>query len=998
MMARPSFDSILFSKTNNVKYIDSTTGFPFHSNLFRQTFDINNADIQHGRNLPQNLHRIKLISDAKLHPTACIVLDVILALESVQCRFGVSQQLELIFNSASNAASIYKKWLISGATFVGGGIEWGCLNETTQQPILIIQRLISFHLKNEQIMIKTLKDTNISPLVCFANITMSLTMEQSNSKTTAASPRKKRATVVVPESKLFFDSWYFTSLEPYGNEIFYPGQTINIRWSYSNIDGTNDLEIVLNRKRFGWNTELSKLSTHINVQQISFTIPASLETSSHDQYYFEFSFRRKRRFYERTSAIFYITIRPSIIPRSPPDVNDVYYPGDFVPIAWDSVNFDAISKVTVRFRRARISIITDAILDTFTVLATANTYNYTISSSLDRDDNDKYYYFEFDCKLNVNYIKLFFYYVYHLDCTSWLSLNCKQSTNTFFVPTRPYVGPTFPAANVWFLPSQLLTLTWTSANFASPNDLLTIKLRRYNYLLPDSDIDTFQCTVSSSGSCTRILPTVSTSLSDYYFEYNWCKHWYSTQCTAKSNRFSISTHNTGSWNYDMNQGQALHLQKLYSTTCSSLCPTQEPKLYYVCRMCAEGRSMAIHLNCTNCWAAYDYSLVQMDLVRKDDSRALDYLSVRVYSSISVNIDLAISANYPYAFNGNLLLPPIPILKTPFTIGNVQFDAGLSFVPSIPWYIEVNTIGNLTGGVDYKLQTNLTLITSGGNTTRHFDQKLVRNNHPIRGDFQANVKIDLAFRPTLQLDVGIFTLEIATEGYVIFENIWRYPPFDALPTSIFDWNQQKTADVHLSIPSNACISSHFIRYHVMFGIRNTQVKFFVTIGNSLINLLTNYTLSYSTPSLLDLGPYELASGCMYVQRQNTDIPKTIYFVFNRKFHPTIDATDEYLSKSVLFDLAYALNVSQTRLYYNSAYGVQQNEMTGVIITLLPSALDYTTDATVLELLEILQVQEMNTTSLLYSGIITNLLNLQQTVIANRLKSSIINYSMSVKLVF
>ncbi|CAF4994947.1 unnamed protein product, partial [Rotaria sp. Silwood1] len=703
---------------------------------------------------------MKLKSDAKLHPTACIVLDVILALESVQCRFGVSQELELTFNSASNAAFIYKHWVVSAATFVTGGLEWGCLNETTQQPMLIIQRLTSLQLKNERIIIKTWKDTHLSPLVCFANITMSLTVEQHGSKTTATS-RNKRATFAVPEPRLFTDSKYITPLEPHGNEIFYPGQTINIRWSYSDVDGTNDLKIVLNRKRLAWDAEVSTLNTRINVQHISFTIPASLETSSNDQYYFEFSFRRKLVFYERESAIFYIPTRPSIIPRSPPDVNDVYYPGDVVPIAWESANFDATSKITVRFRRARLSIITDATLDTFTVIATAGT----------------------------------------------------------------------------------------------------------------------------------------------------------------------------------------------------LCPTREPKLYYVCRMCAEGRSMGIQLTCINCWTTYDYSLVQMDLVRRDNSLTLDYLTVRIYSSISVNIDLDISANYPYVFSGTLPLPSIPIIKPiPFTIANIQFDVGMSFAPSIPWYIEVNTIGNLTGGVDYKLQTNLTLTTFGGNTTRNFDQVLIRNNHPIQGDFQANIKVDLALRPALQLDVGIFTLEIATEGYVIFEDIWHYPPFDALSTSIFDWNKQKPADFHLSIPSNACTLPHFIRYHVTFGIRNTKVTFYVTIGSSLVPFLNGYTLSYSTSSLLDLGPYELASGY---------------------------TTDEYLSKSVLFDLAYALNVSKTRLYYNSAYGVQQDQMTGVMITLLPSASAYTTDATVSKLIEILQIQAMNTSSALYSGIIMSLLNRQQTLSANNL---------------
>lgn len=565
-----------------------------------------------------------------------------------------------------------------------------------------------------------------------------------------------------------------------------------------------------------------------------------------------------------------------------------------------------------------------------------------------------------------------------------MSVNCKKSTNNFFVPTRPYLHPTFPSIDDWFLPLQLVTLTWTYANFASPNDLLTIKLRRYNYLLSDSAIDTFQCTVNSSGLCTRILPTVNVSLSDYYFEYNWCKHWYSTQCTAKSNRFSITTHNAGSWNYDTNHEQAIHVKKLFSTSCSSLCPTQDPELYYICQLCAEGRSMSIELNCTNCWAVYDYSLVQMDLVQKDDSLTLDYLSVRIFSSISVNIDLAISANYRHIFSGSLPLPSIPIFKIPFIIGNIPFDLGLSFAPSIPWSIEVNTIGNLMGGVDYNLQTNLTIITLKGNTTKNYDQKLVRNNHPIQGDFQANIKLDLAFRPALQLDVGIFTLEIATEGYTIFENIWHYPPFDALSTSIFDWNKEKPADVHLSIPSNACSSSHFIRYHVTFGIRKTQVKFLISIANLLNKRLNNYTLSYSTHSLFDLGPYELASGCMHIARQNIDIPQTIYFVFNRKFNRTTDNTmNEYLSKSILFDIINTLNISLIRLYYNNTYSVQQDEMTGVAITLLPSFSTYTADTTVSKLLEILQNQQLNTTSSFYSGIITRLLNLQQTLSANSL---------------
>ncbi|CAF0980921.1 unnamed protein product [Adineta steineri] len=974
-MGRPSFDSFLNFTRSKVNHVDSTTGFPIHSNIFQEIFDLNKPVIRRGKDFLTKIHKMNLKSDGNLHPTACIVLDVILALESVRCQFGPLQQLKLTFNSASNASIIYKKWLSSSAKFVSGGTEWNCLNETTQKPIIIIQRLILFQLKKKQIIIKTLNDTNLSSLVCFSNIKMSLTLEQSSSKTPTIS-RNKRAVVTVPGASVSSTSWSFIPLTPHGNEIFYPGEMINIRWSYSNIDEMTDLKITLNRKRTMWlDIEIDKMKTYINVQQITYIIPPSLETSSHYQYYLQFSFTRKLLSYERESATFHISTRPSIILRSSPTLNDVYYPGDLVPIIWESHNFDFSTTITVRFRRVRLSVIIDAILDTFTVSAIANGYNYTIFSSLDRTDNDKYYYFEFDY------------------CTSWLSLNCKQSTNNFFIPTRPYLHPTFPSVDEWFFPSQLLILTWTTANFDNLNDLLKIKLRRYNYFLPDSDIDLFQCRIDSSGMCTYTLSSVPASFSDYYFEYDWCKYWYSRQCTTKTNRFSISTQTIGSWNYDMNHAEAFHPQKLYSNTCDSLCPTKDSQQDYICRMCDEGRSLGIDLTCINCWAAYDYSLIQIDLVHKDNSLILDYLTVRISSSILVNMDFSIIANYSSIFSGNLSFPSIPIINSiPFTIGNIPFDIGLSFSVSIPWHIEVNTINNLTVGVDYKLETNLTLISREGSTTKKYNQTLLRNNHPIEGDFQDKIKIDLALRPALQLDIGIFTLEIATEGYLIFENLWRYPPFDSLSTLNFNWNNEKPSQFHLSIPSNACIYPHFIRYHIIFGIRRTEIKFFVSMKSLLNELFNNVTLSYSTPSILDLGPYELVAGCMFIAHQNTDIPKTIYLVFNRKFNQTIDPTNNYLSKTILFDLSYALNVSQTRLYCNRIYSVQHDTMTGVMITLLPASSPYTIDETVVKLLEKLENQQINTSSALYSGIIIHLLNLQQTLSANTLGSSVNNRPM------
>ncbi|CAF4086318.1 unnamed protein product [Rotaria sp. Silwood2] len=961
IIARPSFNSIMHLTAGKLKTIDSVTGLPAHSNLFRQTIDVTNSDAIRRSSLPTNVRQIKLNSDAKLDPTACIVLDPIESLECVQCLFESQQLLVLTFDSRAHAHLIYNKWIVSGAKFVNGGTEWGCRNVTTREPIVIFQRISKFRLQKKQIFIDTFNDTNISPLLCFANISMHLTWEQGSIKPRASMPLKQQTEVAAANLKSIFSSWSFDSQKPRADEIFYPGQTIDVSWSYSNIDRTTSLEIVLYRKRLLLDAEISKLSVKINAMQSSFVIPAILETSSNDQYYFQYRFSRSLIPCRKTSAIFYIPTLPSIIPGTPPTVNDVFYPSDTVPLSWQSVNFAATSQIIIRFRRAR-SIISDVTLDTFTVLAMANTYNYMISSSLDRADNDKYT----TSSLTVN-------------CTSWLSFNCKKTTNKFFVPIRPYLRPTFPHVDDWFSPLQSVTLKWTSANFASVDDLLTIKLCRYNFLLPDSDIDTFTCTVGSSGSCLRTLPAVEKTLSGYYFEFNWCKHWYSTECKVKSNRFSIPTHVIGSWNYDEKRGQALASKTLYLTSCTSLCPTRDTELAYICQMCAKGRPMGIQVNCTNCWATYDYSIVQMDIVRNDNSPSLDKITVRMSSRVSVNLDVAIRADYRRSFHGWLPLPPIPIGPIiPIVIGSVQFGVGLSFSPSISWNITVDTVGNLAAGMDYQWQANLTLVSIPGNTTKEYKQSLTRNIHPMQGNFQANLLVDLAYRPELELTVGIFTVGLGTDGYIIFESAWRYPPFSALSTPIFDWNVQKIAPIHVSFPSNSCLAAHFIRYHTMYGIRNTRISIGFHQISNLVKFFTDFELSLSTRSFLDLGPYELSSGCMYpAYLINADNPQTIYLVLNRQFNVINDTSNEYLPRIVVTDLAYALNISPTRIYYNSTFSVQQDQKTGVMVVFLPSVSLSIGDPTVVTIVQQFQQQAMNSRSLLYSGFVTNLLNLQET---------------------
>ncbi|CAF0891337.1 unnamed protein product [Rotaria sordida] len=960
-MTRPSFDSIPQSKMNKVKHIDFVTGLPLHSNIFEEKFDITKRDIQYQKSLPDNIEKIKLKTDGKLHRTACIILDVILSLQSVQCLFDSQQKLILTFDSIANAIFIYNKWIISDVQFVNGGKEWGCRNVTTHEPILIIQRIISFRIKNKNIIFHTVKDMNLSPLVCFTNITLSLTIEQSNLATQILS-RKKRT---ISDLKFFSDSWYLIPKVPRGGEIFYPGQTINIQWSYLNIDETNRLIIILNRKRFGLNSQISQLNTYINIKNISFTIPLLLNISSHDEYYFEFDFYHKFSSYKKTSEIFYITREPLIIPGSLPLENDIYFPGDSIKILWESINFEKTSKIIVRFRRIEISI--DPILDMFSVLATTNNYIYNIMLSLNRSDNDKYYYFEFDY------------------CTFSTSTNCKTKTNKFLVPTRPYIHVTYPVGDNWFLPLEKLNLKWINANFDNKNDLLIIKLFHYNYLLSDNEIDQFSCLVNSSGSCFYILPDVDSSFSDYYFQFNWCRYWYSTQCTTKSNRFFISKHVIRSWNYDQYRGKALESKELVSTNCTSLCPTQNSKFDYICQMCDEGRSLGIQLTCINCWAIYDYSLIQIDLVRKDNSPALDYLSVRIHSSISVNIDFSVSANYNDRFHGNLFLPSIPIIKpVPFKIANIPFDLSMIFESSIPWVIELDTIENFTAGIDYQLETNLTLIINDKNTRKNFNQILKRNNHPIEGNFQSNIKIDLAYRPVFKLIITILTIELSTEGFLIFEAKWNYPPFDSLQKSTFNWYKEKISAIHLSIPPDACISPHFIRYHTMIGIRKSKISFLIYTIHALNKYFNKSKMFYSTPSLFDLGPFELSSGCIYKAQRNKDISQKIFFVLNRQFNQTNDSLDLYLSKSIVSDLSYALNVSSIRFYYNSSFGIKHNQMTVVIIIVLPSSSNFTVDLTVFKLIEILKIQEKDIHSPLYSGSITRFTNADDTRKANRRK--------------
>ena len=556
-------------------------------------------------------------------------------------------------------------------------------------------------------------------------------------------------------------------------------------------------------------------------------------------------------------------------------------------------------------------------------------------------------------------------------------------TNKFLVPTRSYLHITYPIGNDWFLPFEKIHLKWIYANFDDHNLHLRIKLFRYNYLLFDNKIDQFSCFVNSSDSCFYTMPNVDSPFSDYYFQFNWCQHWYSLQCTTKSKRFSISKHAIRSWNYDHYRNKALEIKELYSTNCTNLCSIQHSKLDYVCQMCNEGRSLSMQLTCINCWTIYDYSLVQIDLVHKDNLPMLDYLSVQIHSNILVNIDLSISTNYNDRFHGSLFLPSIPIIKpVPFRIANVPFDLTMLYESSILWSIDLDNVGNFTTGIDYQLETNLTLIVDKKNRTKNFNQRFKRNYHSIKGNFQTNIKIDLAYRPLLKLIITVLTIELSTESFLIFEAKWNYPPFNSLSKLNFNWYKNRSPAIHLSIPPDACISSHFIRYHSMVGMRKSKVKFSINVLDVFMKYLVNSRISYERFVLPNIGPFELSSGCLYKVRTKKDNLQKIFFVLNRPFNRMNKSLNVYLPKSILFDLADAFHVSPMRFYYNSSFGIHQNRMTVTIIIFLPSFSIFTNEPTVFELIEMLEIQAKNVHSPLYSGSITRYINFEETRKANR----------------
>ncbi|CAF1189475.1 unnamed protein product, partial [Didymodactylos carnosus] len=377
--------------------------------------------------------------------------------------------------------------------------------------------------------------------------------------------------------------------------------------------------------------------------------------------------------------------------------------------------------------------------------------------------------------------------------------------------------------------------------------------------------------------------------------------------------------------------------------------------------------------------------VTMDLIRKDGSLSFGHLVTQVHTKSTINLDLSLSASYTLKTSEIFPIGPrLTLIGYSFSIASVAFGIDVGFEIEIPWSVQLDAIGSLTAGIQYKLDINITLSVDDQNKqAKDVQYNLEKIYHPVRADFQADLIIDVPLKSSLSVQALVFNIGITTGGYLTFENQFRFPPFSPIPSNEFNWNIEHPSLFHLSYPNDACVSKHFIEYHIKFGIRHTVLYLRIDILDQIPAFIKNFVSYFETPSFLDLGPCELVGGCLFEAPQN-DFFQSLELFTNNVFSSDLQSSI-YFSKSIIYDLSQSLQVSESRIYFNASYPYYDQstntELTVVSISILPSPTQDITDPDVSRLVQNLITQEMNQNSTLYSGIFTSSLVQQQTIQAN-----------------
>ncbi|CAF1478855.1 unnamed protein product [Rotaria sordida] len=520
--------------------------------------------------------------------------------------------------------------------------------------------------------------------------------------------------------------------------------------------------------------------------------------------------------------------------------------------------------------------------------------------------------------------------------------------------------PTSPAKDDTFTAGDMVRISWRQNGYdSSYNKNFKVKLKRERPLWPDAEIQTAtSCTDITSGVCFDRIPSNDALSANFYYEFSWCG-WWPLSCTVDGPYFQIPAHRVGGWNYNSYNDRAASQKQIFYMDCSS---TQSN---IISRLCSESRQMSIDITCANCYLKYDYSIFRLDLFASGGQ--LGKMNVTLKSITTINLELLLIFNFIYTKSGAISLGKFPIYGYGFTVFGYSFDLGFTLEIDLPYKIQLDALGQVSAGLKYTLDTSIRLVSYGSRQDPSVSWSLQKYYYPIEAALKAKLTMEVGLRPTLRVAAAIFSIGVTTEGFLSFQNEFQYPPFSALSNYNYDYDITNPSLYHFSYPSDTCISQHFIRYHIQFGIRNTLLIFDITLGpiNSIIQFFAD--THYEQP-LMSNYVWELLSGCLF-KSSRTDSPQPINLYLDIPLDTSSSFLD-YFKPSLTFDLANVLKTDPTRILLN---GVQsyfdqksRKSVTKVIATLLPSVKSLVSDPTVQSLTQTLISQEMNPSSTLYTN--------------------------------
>ncbi|CAF1100789.1 unnamed protein product [Rotaria sp. Silwood1] len=520
--------------------------------------------------------------------------------------------------------------------------------------------------------------------------------------------------------------------------------------------------------------------------------------------------------------------------------------------------------------------------------------------------------------------------------------------------------PTSPAQDNTFTAGDTARISWRQTSYdSSYNKYFKVKLKRHRPLWFDAEIQTAtSCMDITSGVCFDRIPSNEALSANFYYEFSWCG-WWPFGCSVDGPYFQIPPRRVGGWNYNSYYDRAESQKQIFYMDCSSNSSS------VISRLCGEGRQMSIDIACTNCYMKYDYSIFRLDLLSSGGQ--LGKMNVTLVSTATVNLQLLFIFNFIYTKSGAISLGKYPIYGYEFTVLGYSFDLGFTLEIELPYKIQLDALGQVSAGLKYTLDTSIQLISYGSSKQPSVSWSLQKYYYPIEAELKSKLTVDVGIRPTLRVGAVIFSVGVTTEGFLSFQNEFQYPPFSALTTYNYDYNLANPSLFHYNHPSDACISQHFLQYHVQLGLRNTLLIFDITLGplNSIIQLFTN--THYEKPLLPDY-VRELLSGCLF-KSSSMDSPQSISLYLDTPLNTSSSFLD-YFKLSLAFDLGNVLKVNPTRILLSGvqSYFDQKSgkSVTKVIALLLPSVKSLASDPTVQSLAQTLKSQEMNPSSFLYTN--------------------------------